>query len=331
MEDVTQETGNQTVESQEVERDADTEALFESFGLPRQQAEKKDIQFPKMDEPTDEPLTMEEEDEEIQQPENPAEQKRTIKVKFLGEDKDVPEDEAPTWIQKGMNHDRLQERLVEQQKALDEVAQLQGYKDHADLIANLPKLREQQQQKQQNEFEQLRNQLIQDYEDAGGDPRNLEAWLDSNPLLNQAKEVLRRDQERAEQDRQVQMKRDWENKWNALYQAFPDLTQSAQVFNEGGTPDWYTPEMQSRIQKGYDPIDAYKLAHSDKISAQSKKATEQKIIRQQQLGARGQINSNTATPPDEASLLPAQIALAEEFGVSLQGVQRQQQLLKNRR
>jgi predicted NUDIX family phosphoesterase len=67
------------------------------------------------------------------------------------------------------------------------------------------------------------------------------------------------------------------------------------------------------------------------LSTQTRKATEQKLIKQQQLGMRGHVNEQSATPPDEGSLLPAQVSLAEEFGVSLKGVQRQNQLIKSRR
>lgn len=327
MSEVTQETGNQTVESQEVEVDADTEALYASFGIPKQ-GETKEIEFPTMEEPTDS-LTTEEQEVETKAETQP--EKRTFKVKYNGEEKEVDESEAPTLIQKGMNYEKVQGKVSEYQKALDELAQLQGYKDHEDLLSNLPKLREQRQQKEQEEYQELRESLRQEFLDAGLDPDKADAYLDNHPLIKKAQAEVAKSEEREKLDQQERLKQEHINKWNALYQAFPELTESAQAFTRGQEPEWYTAEMKLRIEKGYDPIDAYKLAHSDKLSAQTKKATEQKIIKQQQLGNRAHIDPNTATPPDEASLLPAQIMLAEEFGVDLKGVQRQAQFLKNRR
>lgn len=329
---MSEEIANQSEESPiEVERDADTEALYESFGMPAQKQEKKDVEFPNMDEPTGEPLTMEEENEV--DPEEPpaAADKRTIKVKYNGEDKEIGEDEAPTLIQKGMNYDKVQQKLTEQQQAMDEVAQLQGFKDHADLIANLPKLREQQQQKEQDDYQALRDDLRAQAEDAGLDPDRVEAWLDNHPLM---KEAVRDKQVReAEQLQRTQeeIKQQTTSKWQLLYQKYPHLLEDGQAFSREERPNFFTDEMKSRYERGYDPIDAFELAHQGTLATQTKKAAEQSLIKQQQLGFRGQVNSQTATPPDEASLLPVQMSLAEEFGVSVKGVQRQNQLLKSRR
>lgn len=58
------------------------------------------------------------------------------------------------------------------------------------------------------------------------------------------------------------------SKWAALYEAFPGLLESAQAFNEGGVPEWYNETMQGYINRGYDPVDAYRLAHADTIARQ---------------------------------------------------------------
>jgi hypothetical protein len=327
---------NHSDESPEVEiqRDAETEVIYETFGLPRQAAEKKDIQFPMMDEPvqTDEEQTLTTEEDSKT---DDAGSKRTFKVKYLGEDKDVDEDEAPTWIQKGMNHDRLQEKLTEQQKALDEVAKMQGYKDHADLIANLPKLREQQEQKekerlqkQADDFDALKQQVVQELIDYGVDEQKAKEYAENNPLVKHARTALQDLESKQQQSKAEAEAAQIQQKWAELFREYPDLLESAKGEE---TPAWLTPDMDRRIKSGYDPIDAYRLAHSDKLQAQSKKAAEQKIIKEQHLGLRGHINEQTATPPNEESLTPTQMTLAEEFGVDMKGVQRQKQLLKSRR
>ncbi|WP_028609226.1 hypothetical protein [Paenibacillus harenae] len=51
-------------------------------------------------------------------------------VKYNKEDRFVAKDEAPTWIQKGLNYDKVQERatqLEQQAKNLDRVAKFYGY------------------------------------------------------------------------------------------------------------------------------------------------------------------------------------------------------------
>ncbi|CAM4098335.1 hypothetical protein L1N85_10720 [Paenibacillus alkaliterrae] len=317
----------------EVERDADTEALFDSFGLAPKQAEKKDIEFPKMDEPTD-PAIDQEDDPEVKMDEETEEKPtdtRKYKIKYNKEDVEVEESQVPELLEKGMALDKTRAKLTEQQKAMDEVAQLQGYKDHAELIANLPKLREQHQQKEQEAYNQLRTDLREQAEDAGLDPDKVEAWLDNHPLMKEAAQTKReRENERAERQRQED-EQARQSKWSELYQKYPHLVDDSQAFTRGEEPQFFTAEMKSRIERGYDPIDAFELAHRDTLSAQTKKSAEQKIIKQQQLGMRGHVNEQTATPPDEGSLLPAQIALAEEFGVNIKGVQRQNQLLKSRR
>jgi len=329
---MSEEIGNQTEESPEIERDAETEALFDSFGLPSK-TEKKDVQFPDMKEPTDEedPLTMEEDEETV------TVETKGIKVKYNGEDKIVDESEAPGLIQKGMNYDKVQQKLNEQQNSLDRAAKLLGYKDHAELSVNLDKIEQKQIQDQKDQFQQLKQQIFDELVDAGTSEDIARAYVDNNPLVQQAnKAITEREQADAERSNQ-KSQQDNIDKWQSMYKdprvlaAFPNIVNDSEAFSNQGVPEFFTPEMQARINKGYDPLDAMLLSHSDKFQGQTKKTMEQKVIKQQQLGMRAGVDTSTATAPDEAALLPVQIALAEEFGVSTKGIQRQNQLLKNRR
>lgn len=316
------------------EQDQATEAIFEAFGMPRQPVEKKEIEFPTV---TNQSETVNDQTETAPTTEPTAEaapaesEKRGIKVKYNGEERVVDETEAPTLIQKGMNYDKVQQRLLEQQKALDEVAQLQGFKDHADLIANIPKLREQQQQKERDEFEKLKQDLRQEFEDNGMDADKAIAYVDNHPLVKKALAELEKSEQRNMQEQQERARQENIGRWNELYQAFPELVESSQAFNSGDRPEWYTAEMESMINRGYAPKDAYTLLNMDKIQTQSKKQMEQKVIKQQQLGNRAQVEGQAATEPDEISLLPAQLALAEMMGVNIEGVKRQQKIIQTRR
>lgn len=326
---------NQSEESQEIERDVETEALYDSFGMSPQPQAKKDVEFPTMDEPT-EPLTME--DEEEPQEETNQTDKRTLKLKFNGEDKEVDEEEARTLAQKGMNYDKVQSKLTEQQKAMDELAQLQGYKDHAELLAKLPELRAQKEQKEQNAHKAMMQELRDEAENAGLDPDQVENYLNNHPVMQEAQRAIaEREASKAERDSQSHQQA-IKSQWDEVFSTFTDIEKrdiqfngTQVVFVGEGVPDWLTPDMISKLESGYKPLDAYKLAHMDKITAQSKKSSQQQLIKQQQLGMRGHVNEQTATPPDEGSLLPVHYGLAEEFGVSLKGIQQQNKLIKNRR
>lgn len=327
---MSEEQASQSLETpQEIERDGETEALFDSFGLAPKQ-ERKDVEFPRMDEPNDPAIDQEDEPEAEEHDVQPNDS-RKYKIKYNKEEIEVDESQVPDLLEKGMALDKTRAKLTEQQKALDELAQLQGFKDHSELLVNLPKLREQQQMKEKAAYDQLRQDLRAQAEDAGLDPDQVQSYLDNHPLVKQAEKAIQeRDEERLERQKEAEQAV-IRQKWDKLYDKYPHLVEDSQAFSRQETPNFYTPEMQRRVEAGYDPLDAFELAHRDTLSAQTRKSTEQKLIKQQQLGLRGHVNEQTATPPDEASLLPAQIALAEEFGVSVKGVQRQNQLLKSRR
>src|SRR5690606_20804922 len=97
------------------------------------------------------------------------------------------------------------------------------------------------------------------------------------------KAIQEREAERLARE-QLTAQAETRRKWDTLYEKYPDLIESSRAFDEGKAPDWFNAEMQNRIQRGYDPLDAYELANRDKITAQTRRATEQKVIKQQQLG-----------------------------------------------
>src|SRR5690606_18280916 len=122
-------------------------------------------------------------------------------------------DKIPEYARKGLNYDKVETRANEYQKALDEVAQLQGFKDHADLIANLPKLREQQQQQEQDAHKQLIADLRQQAEEAGLDPDQVQSYLDNHPLVKEAQKAIQeREAERLAREQltaQAETRRKW--------------------------------------------------------------------------------------------------------------------------
>lgn len=314
---MSEEIANHSEESPEIQMDAETEAIYSSFGL-APKAEKKEIEFPTV---TEEPET-----EEVDEPAPTTVQEQPtkgIKVKYNGEEKLVSDDEAPTLIQKGMNYDKVQSRLQEQQNALDEVAVLQGFKDHEDLIANLPKLREQQQKQRQTELDNLKAEMLDELEVSGVSREKAEQYIDNHPLFKAGREAL-------ESQRVADQKAAESERWGELYKKYPNLWEDVQKSN-GAPVEWFSGEFERMVQEGNRPLLVYEHLFRDQIQAKTKKDTEQKLIKQQQLGARAQVEGSGAPEPEANDLLPEQRALAELYGVSEKGVKQQQKMIQNRR
>lgn len=332
MTDETSSVSQNEESSVEVERDAATEALFNEFSVSKPVAPKKEIEMPDLSfgeesEEEDE----EDEDPAIDQDEPPAPDSKKRVVKFNKEDREIDESEVDELLQKGLALDKERERRAEYEKNLDRVAKLQGYKDHAELIANLDKIEQEEQQKQEDQFKNLKQEMIEEYQDAGGDPSKLESWLENHPLLKQAQSAITEKQKVEEERTQQNAENQRLAGWAQLYEAFPDIAEDAAAFSKGDRPTFYTAEMESMIGRGLKPLEAYTLLNMNKIQTQTKKQMEQKLIKQQQLGNRAQVQGNAVEQADDGILTPAHMSLAAEFGVDVKGVRQQQKLINSRR
>ncbi|WP_433748225.1 hypothetical protein [Paenibacillus amylolyticus] len=86
----------------------------------------------------------------------PQEEPRGIKVKYNKEERFVPEDEVPTWIQKGLNYDKVSEKAQQAeryQQMLDRTAKYYGFNDPDSYIQALEQA--EMEQKIQEEAEKL--------------------------------------------------------------------------------------------------------------------------------------------------------------------------------
>lgn len=223
-------------------------------------------------------------------------------------------------LQRSLALDKERERKTELEKNLDRAAKLNGYADHAAYVADFDNIEKQQQQKEQNAHSELLADLRQQSEDAGLDADKVEQWLSNHPLVKESEKIKQeRENERLERQQQESQQQNL-TKWKEMYEdprvlaAFPDIVQDSEAFTRNETPNFFTPEMKSRIEKGYDPLDAMLLTHADKIQQHSKKITEQRIIKEQQLGLRSRVETNSA--PDNEPKVPDAIANAfEAFGL----------------
>lgn len=319
------EVGSQTETMEDVQQtDAETEALYSSFGV-KPAVEQKEIEFPDVNQ-SDESLETEDTPAIVDQPE--SSKKLTVKHNKQDVEVDISTDEKLTdHLQRSLALDKVRDQAKQHQTDLDRAAKLLGYKDHAELSANFDNIEKANQQKQVDQFEAMKEKVINDLVDAGIDEQTAIEYANNNPLVQQAKIAIEAQQQQSQLNQAEVAKQALVSRWKELFTEFPHLEESG---HGDEAPKWLTPEMDAMLKKNYDPIDAYRLSHADEIKALEKKKTEQKIIKQQQLGQRGHAEGQ-APAADQVTLSAAQMALAEEFGVSTKEVERQQQLLKNRR
>lgn len=217
----------------------------------------------------------------------PDQEVKGVTVKHNGQEVTVLDDQIPEHIQKGLNYDKVKGQAKQYETVLDRLARQQGYKDHAELIENLDAIEQKQIQQQRDQFDSLKQQLREDAENAGIDPTILDQYLDNHPLLKQAREVVQRGEQEQQLRQQEQSQQQLLQGWESLFKKYPQLTE--QVDAETGTATWLTPEMQSRLQRGYDPVDAYELVYRDSILADERKRTEQSVLKNQRLNKRAQV------------------------------------------
>lgn len=217
-----------------------------------------------------------------------------VVVKHNGQDVAVEEDKVPEYLQMGLNYNKVKGQKQQYESALDRLARQQGYKDHAELLANLDQIEQQQVQRQKDQFDQLKQRLRQEAEDAALDPDALELYLDNHPILQQARAVLAQSEQVQKERQQETVQQQAVQGWESLFAKYPDL--AAQVNADGTGATWLTAEMQAKLQRGYDPVDAYELVHRDSLATVTRKQAEQAVLKQQRLNKRGQTLGAAGAP-----------------------------------
>ncbi|MEK4185661.1 hypothetical protein [Paenibacillus sp. FSL L8-0494] len=267
-------------------------------------------------EPTEPVAEAEEEAPSIETEPEPERKGRTYK--YNKEEVFVPEDQVDEYARKGLNYDKIEGRAKDYEAALERTAKLNGFSSHKEYLENLDRLEQEAIQHKEDSFQSLRQAMVDQYTEAGWDPQQLEEFLDNNPLLQQAKEVLDREKTAQEsvkaQEAQAQQLKGWED----LFAKYPHL---AEETPEVGTASWYTPDIQAKIQRGYDPIDAYELVNRDAIAGNQRKLAEQDVLKQQRLNKRAAVLGNTSE--DLAPSVPKELSDAFAlFGIEPQAAQK---------
>lgn len=215
---------------------------FEDFGNQTEQVE--DVQETPIDTP-----------ETVEAP--PQEEPKGIKVKYNKEEMFVPETELPTYVQKGLNYDKVQQQLEEtrQQAAyLDRLASMSGYGNTQEFLQAVEQAEQQRQIQEQSQRMGIDEQTYQQY----FQPVNQRLQAYESEI-----QQLRTERLTAQIERQV----------NDLESKYPDFKNYANdAFNLAAT-------------RGYDLEHAYILAsHQDRV-----RQAEQQTIKN--------LQQNAATTP----------------------------------
>lgn len=181
------------------------------------------------------------------------EEPKGIKVKYMKEETFVPDTDIPTYVQKGLNHDRLQQQLeqTKQQAAyLDRLATMSGYGNTQEFLQAV------EQAEQQRQIEQEATRM-------GVDPSTYQQYFQP---VNQRLQAYEQELQSLRQNESV---RQIENEINGLKQKYPDFD------------NYIMPASELVLTGQVRNLEmAYQLAsYQDKLSNLSKQ-TEQQVLAQ---------------------------------------------------
>jgi hypothetical protein len=208
-------------------------------------------------------------------------EKKGMTVKHLKEEKFVEEKDYPEYLRKGLDRDRLEAKNTALTQQMDEFAQLQGYKSHAELLADLPNIKKQKEQSQQTALDTQRDNLLTELEAAGYDREKAAQYIDNHPLFQEGKKAI-------EAQKESNKNNGVANQLKDLFDAYPDLERPEP---DKPTP-WYTPEMHAMAERGYTYKDAYTLLNLSTIQTKSVEDARQQAIKDIKLGKRAQVETN---------------------------------------
>lgn len=203
----------------------------------------------------------------------PEEEPRGIKVKYNKEERFVPEDEVPTWVQKGLNYDKVSEKAQQAeryQQMLDRTAKFYGYDNHDDYMAALEQAEQDRLIQQEAEKIGVPEEVIREH---------------MQPMKQKLTEYEQKLKQIEEQEHMRQIEADIQR----LTSQYPDFDQYKQkVFDLAGT-------------RGYALEDAYKIAtYEDRMNAAAHQA-RQETLRNIQQNADTSTGALGADAPDPAA------------------------------
>src|SRR5690554_5375502 len=135
--------GSQSEESEAVgTSDDNTDEVLALFGVEKEEEDEKSF--------NDKTPAIEDVKEEIES--------KTMRVKHNKEEVevDISDDKLTDHLQRSLALDKERERRVDLEKSLDRAAKLAGFNSHSELVANLDRIEQEQQEKEKNAFNETR-------------------------------------------------------------------------------------------------------------------------------------------------------------------------------
>lgn len=180
---------------------------------------------------------------ETQQQEEPEAIPQAFKVKYNKEEMEIPYEQAPDYIQKGLNYDKVSSRATEYEQMMDRIARITGYDSRDEMLSSLDEIERQNEERR--------------YQELGLDKETFNNFLDEHPDIQFARQV------RAEKEREAKLSQEGQE----LFSEFPDLK-----------VDQIPPEAWAmREQRGISLLDAYLRVNYKNISQQKEQEVIQKI------------------------------------------------------
>lgn len=206
----------------------------------------------------------------------PQEAPRGINVKYNKEDRFVPEDEVPNWVQKGLNYDKVSEKAQQAeryQQSLDRVAKYYGFTTHDEYMVALEQAETDRRIQEEADRLGVSEDVIREY---------------VQPLKSELDQLKQRDQQRSEADL-VQRVESQIASMESDTANYPNFAQhKVEVINMAAT-------------KGYSLDDAYKLLTYDTRVTTASQQAQQEAIRRLQQNADSSTGALGADAPDQAT------------------------------
>jgi len=222
-----------------------------------------------------------------------ATKQATIKVKYNKEEKEIPYDEAPAWIQKGLNYDKINTRLTERDAEVARRFGAQGITTWEQLIAGWDAT--QQHQQSQLLDSQYQAVIAKEAEKYGADPAVMleiaQSLVSKHPSVLKAGQI---EQELGQTRSQQQMQAQVNQSANEFKSAYPELDYST-----------IPQEVWDRCNKGYSLLDSYQIhenkALKEKIAAQEKAIQVKETNKKNAVNSPGSVTGQGATVADYIS------------------------------
>ncbi|MFC5775155.1 hypothetical protein [Ectobacillus antri] len=174
------------------------------------------------------------------QPEAPP---QAFTVKYNKEEMQIPYDQAPDYIQKGLNYEKVQQRATTYEQQLQRLAQMSGYQTLDELNHAI------------EQYEKAQER--QRYEQAGIDPDTFNQLLSQHPDIQYAQQL------RQEQEQQARISQEV----SELRSMFPDVE-----FDQIPQAAW-----QLKEQSGISLLDAYLRTNYQTLAQQKEQEAIQKL------------------------------------------------------